>query len=82
MDKLIQVMGPGCPKCAKLKENAEQAAKELGLDAQVEKVTDINVITGFGIMATPALVVDGVVKSVGKLLSVEEVKRLLQQDAA
>ncbi len=78
MDKLIQVMGPGCSRCAKLKANAETAAKELGLDAQVEKVTDINVMTGFGIMATPALVVDGVVKSAGKVLSVEEVKRLLQ----
>jgi hypothetical protein len=54
----------------------------LGLDAQVEKVTDINVMVGFGIMATPALVVDGVVKSIGKVLSVEEVKRLLQSGAA
>lgn len=82
MDKLIQVMGPGCAKCAKLKENAEAAVKELGLNAQVEKVTDINVIVGFGIMATPALAVDGVVKSVGKVLSVEELKRILQQGAA
>jgi len=82
MDKLIQVMGPGCPKCEKLKANAEAAAKELGLEAQVEKVTDINVMVGFGIMATPALVVDGVVKSIGKVLSVEEVKRLLQSGAA
>ncbi len=78
MDKLIQVLGPGCGRCATLKANAETAAKELGLNAEVEKVTDINVITGFGIMATPALVVDGVVKSSGKVLSVDEVKRLLQ----
>lgn len=78
MDTLIQVMGPGCGKCEKLKTNAQVAAKELGLDAQVEKVTDINVMVGFGIMATPALVVDGVVKSVGKVLSVDELKQLLQ----
>lgn len=78
MDKLIQVMGPGCPKCAKLKANAEEAVKQLGLDAQVEKVTDLNVMMGFGIMMTPALVVDGEVKSSGRVLSVEEVKRFLQ----
>jgi len=78
MQKLIQVLGPGCPKCAKLKANAEAAAKELGLDAQVEKVTDLNVMMGFGIMMTPALVVDGEVKSSGKVLSVDEVKRFLQ----
>ncbi len=78
MQKLIQVLGPGCPKCAKLKANAEAAAQQLGLDAQVEKVTDMNVIVGFGIMMTPALVVDGEVKSSGKMLSVDEVKRFLQ----
>ena len=77
MQKLIQVLGPGCPKCAKLKANAEAAAKELGLDAQVEKVTDINVITGFGVMMTPALAVDGEVKVVGKVPSVEDIKKLL-----
>ncbi len=78
MQRLIQVLGPGCPKCAKLTANAEAAARELGLDAQVEKVTDLNVIVGFGVMATPALVVDGEVKSSGKLLSVDELKRFLQ----
>lgn len=75
--KLIQVMGPGCPKCAKLKENAEAAAKNAGIEATVEKVTDINVMMGFGIMMTPALVIDGEVKSVGKLLSPDEIKKLL-----
>jgi len=78
MQKLIQVLGPGCPKCAKLKANAEAAARELGVDAQVDKVTDLNVMIGFGVMATPALVVDGVVKSSGKVLSVDEVKCFLQ----
>jgi small redox-active disulfide protein 2 len=75
--KLIQVLGPGCPKCAKLKENAEAAAKSAGIEATVEKVTDINVMMGFGIMMTPALVIDGEVKSVGKVLSPEEIKKLL-----
>ena len=76
--KLIQVLGPGCPRCEKLKKQVEEAVKQSGVEAQVEKVTDINVMMGFGIMMTPALVVDGEVKSTGKVLSVDEVKRLLQ----
>jgi len=75
--KLIQVLGTGCAKCAKLKDNAEQAVSELGIEASVEKVEDINVITGFGVMMTPALAVDGEVKAVGKLCSPEEIKQLL-----
>jgi small redox-active disulfide protein 2 len=75
--KLIQVLGPGCPKCEKLKENAEAAAKSAGIEATVEKVTDINVMMGFGIMMTPGLVIDGEVKSVGKVLSPDEIKKLL-----
>jgi small redox-active disulfide protein 2 len=61
-----------------LKDNAEVAVKELGVEATVEKVEDINVIVGFGVMTTPALAIDGEVKSVGKLLSVEEIKGLLE----
>jgi small redox-active disulfide protein 2 len=57
--KLIQVLGPGCAKCTKLKENVEAAVKESGVEAIVEKITDINVITGFGVMTTPAVVIDG-----------------------
>lgn len=76
-DKLIQVLGPGCMKCQKLAENARAAAAELGLQAQVEKITDINVMMNFGVMMTPALVVDGEVKAAGKVLSVEEIKQLL-----
>jgi len=76
-DKLIQVLGPGCAKCQKLYELARQAADELGLKAQVEKITDINVITGFGVMMTPALAVDGEVKVAGKLPTVEEIKQWL-----
>ncbi len=73
----IQILGTGCPKCKKLAENAEAAAKELGVDCEIEKVTDINVIMDFGVMMTPALTVDGEVKSAGKLLSVDQIKALL-----
>jgi len=75
--KLIQVLGPGCPKCAKLKENAEAAVKQAGIEATIEKVTDINVMMGFGVMLTPALVIDGEVKLVGKVASPEEIAKLL-----
>ncbi len=73
----IQILGTGCPKCKKLTQHAEEAVKTLGLDAEIEKVTQINDIMKFGVMMTPALAVDGVVKSVGKMLSVEEIKRML-----
>ena len=76
-DKLLQVLGPGCAKCAKLAENAKAAVAEMGINAQVEKITDINVMMGFGVMMTPALVIDGEVKVVGKVPSVEEIKKLL-----
>jgi small redox-active disulfide protein 2 len=75
--KKIQILGTGCAKCAKLTENAEKAAKELGVEAEVEKVTDIKKIMEFGVMMTPGLAVDGEVKAVGKVLSVEEIKKLL-----
>ena len=75
--KLVQILGTGCAKCEKLKKNTEQAIQELGVDAQVEKVTDIIKITGFGVMMTPALAVDGQVKVVGKVPSAEEIKQLL-----
>ena len=75
--KKIQILGTGCAKCAKLTENAEKAAKEPGIEAEVEKVTDIKKIMEFGVMMTPGLAVDGEVKAVGKVLSVEEIKKLL-----
>ena len=75
--KLVQILGTGCAKCEKLKHNAEQAVQQAGVEAMVEKITDINVITGFGVMMTPALAIDGEVKSVGKLLSPEEIQALL-----
>ncbi|RMF99555.1 MAG: thioredoxin family protein, partial [Planctomycetota bacterium] len=77
--KLIQVLGTGCAKCEKLKANVEQAVAELGLEATVEKITDISVITGFGVMMTPALAVDGEVKLVGSVPSPEELKKLLTE---
>ncbi len=76
--KKIQILGTGCPKCKKLAENAEIAAKALGIEYEIEKVTDINEIMKFGVMMTPALVVDGEVKFVGKMLSPDEIKGLLQ----
>ncbi|HOI55884.1 MAG TPA: thioredoxin family protein [Phycisphaerae bacterium] len=75
--KKLQVLGTGCPKCRKLAETAEAAAKALGLEYTIEKVTDINQIMAFGVMMTPALAVDGVVKVVGKVPDVESVKGLL-----
>ena len=73
----IQILGTGCPKCKKLAENAEVAAKELGLDCEIEKVTQINDIMAFGVMLTPALVVNGEVKSAGKALSADDIKKFL-----
>jgi len=73
----IQILGTGCPKCRQLAEAAEAAAEELGLAHELEKVTEINEIMKFGIMTTPGLAVDGVVKSSGKLLSPEQIKNLL-----
>lgn len=75
--KLVQVLGPGCAKCEKLKQSAEQAVKDAGVEAVVEKITDINVITGFGVMMTPALVIDGEVKMVGKVATPDQIKQLL-----
>ena len=76
--KKLQVLGTGCPKCKKLAENAEMAAEELGIEFEMEKVTDINEIMKFNVMMTPALVVDGDVKLAGKAGSVEEIKELLK----
>jgi small redox-active disulfide protein 2 len=75
--KKIQILGTGCPKCKALTVNAEAAVKALGLDATIEKVEKITDIMAFGVMGTPALVVDGQVKSVGKVLSAEEIKNVL-----
>jgi len=75
--KKIQVLGTGCPKCKKLAENAETAAKSLGVEYEIEKVTDINDIMRFGVMMTPALAVDGQVKTAGKVPSPEDIKKMI-----
>lgn len=74
----LQVLGTGCPTCKKLAEMVDVAAKELGLDYELEKVTDIDRITDFGVMATPALAVDGEVKSSGGLPSMDEIKEMIR----
>ena len=75
----IQILGTGCAKCKKLTENAEAAAKAVGVEYTIEKVTDINEIMKFGVMMTPSLAVDGKVKSVGKVLSPDEIKSYLKE---
>lgn len=75
--KRIQILGTGCPKCKTLAAHTEEAVKALGLEASIEKVEKITDIMKFGVMTTPALVVDGQVKSAGRLLSVEDIKRQL-----
>lgn len=73
----IQILGSGCAKCRQLTAIAEQAARDLGLQYELEKVTDVTRYAEFGVMFTPALVVDGVVKLSGKVPSFDEAKRLL-----
>lgn len=75
--KHLQVLGTGCPKCKKLAELTEAVAREAGIDYELEKVTDINVIVGYGVMTTPALVVDGEIKVAGKVPSASELKAML-----
>jgi len=75
--KKIQVLGTGCPKCKKLAENAAAAAEALGIECEIEKVSEINEIMGFGVMITPALVIDGNVAVTGKVPSVEKIKQML-----
>ncbi len=74
----IQVLGTGCAKCKLLAEQTERAVRELGLDAEVEKVTEINEILDFGVMMTPALAIDGEVKVVGKVPAIDELKEMLE----
>jgi small redox-active disulfide protein 2 len=73
----IQILGTGCPKCRMLTANAEAAVKALGIEATVEKVERIAEIMKFNVMMTPALVVDGQVKSAGKVLSADDIKKFL-----
>jgi small redox-active disulfide protein 2 len=75
----LLILGTGCAKCAKLYEATEQAAQSLGLQYELEKVTDLKQIMAFGVMTTPALVVDGKVKVSGKVPAVNELETMLQQ---
>ena len=77
--KKIQILGPGCAKCIKLAQNTDQAAKNLGIEYEIEKVTDIKEIMKCGVMMTPALVVDGKVKVVGKILTPAEIEGLIKE---
>ena len=76
--KKIEVLGTGCAKCIKLEELARKAVEETGIDAEVTKVKDINKIMDYGVMTTPALVVDGEVKSVGKVPLIEDIKNYIK----
>ena len=73
----IKVLGPGCPKCQQAEKIVKETVAETGSDAQVEKVTDIMKIAGYGVFGTPAVVIDGEVKSVGKIPTKENVKAWL-----
>lgn len=75
----IEILGVGCPKCKQLIANAEMAVKELNIQAEISKVTDIDKITEYGVMMTPALAVDGTVVSAGKVLSKDEIKKILSK---
>ena len=73
----IEILGTGCPKCKKLFENAQEAVKNLGARADVVKVEDIQQIMNAGVMLTPAIAIDGEIKSSGKVLSVDEIKKII-----
>jgi len=75
----IEILGVGCPKCKQLLHNAEEAVRELNIQAEIAKVTDINQITDYGVMMTPALAVDGTVVSAGKVLHKDEIKKLISK---
>ena len=74
---VIKILGGGCPNCHKLEKHAKIAVEELGMTAEFVKVTDMKDITGYGVMSTPALVVDEKVVSYGKVISVKDIKKLL-----
>ena len=76
--KKLQILGAGCARCETLAEMTEAAAKKLGIKYEIEKVTDLMEITNFGVMATPALVVDGVVKVSGKIPTADEIEKLIE----
>ena len=74
----IKVLGPGCPKCEMTEKNVREAVRQLRIEAEIEKIQDVMKIAKFGVFATPAVVIDGEVKCVGKAPSVDEVKAWLK----
>ena len=75
----LQILGTGCPKCKQLSEAAEQAARDSGIDYEIEKVTDVTEIVKFGVMMTPALAVDGEVRVAGRIPGTDEIRAILTQ---
>ena len=73
----IKILGTGCPKCKKLEANARKAVEQAGMSAQIEKVTGVNDIMKYNVMMTPALVIDEQVKATGKVLTPEQISKLL-----
>ncbi len=74
----VQILGTGCPGCQRLKAGAADAIKELSMEAEIEEVTEVDKIMNMGVMRTPALVINGEIKSVGKVLSKEQVIKILE----
>ncbi len=74
----IEILGTGCPKCKQLEENARKAVEDIGKKAEIVKVTQIDKIVEYGVMSTPAIVIDGDVKSYGKVADVDEIKEWLK----
>jgi len=73
----LQILGAGCAKCALLEQHAREAVNELGIEATVEKVTDIDTIAAMGVMSTPALAIDGTIRSAGRVLTTAQIKALI-----
>jgi small redox-active disulfide protein 2 len=74
---IVKILGSGCPKCKQLEKNLREALKLAGIDAQIEKVKNLNEIMKYNVFMVPTLVIDGEVKSVGKVLSIEQIKKLI-----
>jgi len=73
----IEILGMGCPKCKQLFDNTKKAVEEKGIDAEIVKVEDMDKITGYAVMMTPAIVIDGAVKDAGKVSTIDEIKQML-----
>jgi len=76
----VQILGTGCINCRKLEENAKMAISELGIDSEIEKITNINKIIDMGVMMTPGLAIDGIVKSSGRVLSKNQIKEIIENE--